>query len=107
MLAQLEDAQKLIDHASQQGGAWFLITAVFAMGIAIAWMARAFQIRHDRLAARLDEVQDQHTKFLETHQGEIVSVMKDNASALQQFAHALAPITRILEGRPHNSPNLP
>ncbi len=107
ILAQITDTAKMIDHAAQQNGQWFLVVAVVSMGIAIAWMARAFQMRHDKLAARLDEVQDQHTKFLEEKQGEMVSALKENATALQQFAHALSPITRILEGQSKHAPNLP
>lgn len=107
LLAQLGEGVSAIDHAAQQGVVWFLCAAVVAMATAMVWKAKVDQRRNDHVSARLDTVQDQHTKYCQENTALLIEALNKNSSAMLEFSHSLSSIHRLLEGRSHAIPNLP
>lgn len=99
-LAQITDAQKLLDHAAAQDMRWWFLGLLGVMLAGIYFLARYWGSRHDRLSERLDKVQDERTRHLEGQNAQIIMVLGENTIALRKFSEVVASAQHLLDRLP-------
>ena len=98
MLAQVESATKLIDHAAEKDMRWWFLGLLVVGGAALWVVARYWASRHDRMSERLDKVQDSQTAYLKESNARLVEVVSDNSAAFKEFSQTIATVKHLFAG---------
>src|SRR3954471_24515956 len=103
ILAQIESATKLIDHAAAQDMRWWFLGLLVVGGVSLWVVARYWADRHDRMTERLDKVQDSQTSYLKDSNARLVEVVADNSAAMKAFSQTVGAVKHLFEGGPLKS----
>lgn len=101
ILAQLETATRFADHAAEKDVRWWfvalLVFVLFAFGSIALSGIRYFTRRHDKLSDRLDQVQDNQTKYLQDTNQRLVGVIEQNSRIMSGFSETVKAVQHLFQ----------
>ena len=100
LLAQIESATQLIDHAAAQDMRWWFLGLLVVGGVSLWVVARYWADRHDRMTERLDKVQDSQTAYLKDSNARLAEVIADNSAAMKAFSQTIEAVKHLFQANP-------